>query len=154
MDSVFYMHPWEEINAKLQLYSFHSPGSFTTNSLLPSWLSLSPMCGSSLLCFFYSTSLFHAIMFLEVTLFHSVWRPLDLSLIKVKWTPSAGNTLLLSKGNGWQKGLHWKTEIYGFLQMTVKYIIHRERLSKSDVLHTFWEQDREITSAECFCVSM
>ena len=62
------------------------------------------------------------------------------TLTEVRWTPSAGNALMLSKGDGWEEGLHWKAEIHGFPQMPVKYIIHRDWHSKNDVLHTFWEQ--------------
>ena len=62
---------------------------------------------------------------------------------KVKWTPNAGNSLMLSKGEWrWEEGLHWKAEIHWFPQMPVKYIIHRDGLSKSDELHTFREQVR------------
>ena len=61
---------------------------------------------------------------------------------KVKWTPNAGNSLMLSKGDGWEEGLHWKAKIHGFPQIPVKYTIHRDGLSKSDELHTFWEQVR------------
>ena len=64
------------------------------------------------------------------------------TLSKVKWTPSDGNFLMLTKGGVWEEGLHWKAEIHVFPQIPVTYIIHRDGLSKSDVLHTFWEQVR------------
>ena len=51
---------------------------------------------------------------------------LDLSLYKVKRTPSAGNTLILNKGDGLEESLHWRAEIHRFPQMPVKYIIHRD----------------------------
>ena len=86
------------------------------------------------------TSLLHSRMFLESNLLHSVWWSLDLSLYKVKRTPSAGNTLILNKGDGLEESLHWRAEIHRFPEIPVKYIIHSNWFSKSDVLHTFWEQ--------------
>lgn len=98
------------------------------------------------------TSLLHSRMFLESNLLHSVWWSLDLSLYKVKRTPSAGNTLILNKGDGLEESLHWRAEIHRFPQMPVKYIIHRDWLSKS-MFYTLSESRlEEITTAECLCV--
>ena len=62
---------------------------------------------------------------------------------EVKWTSNAGNSLMLIKGDGGEEVLHWKAEIHRFPQIPVKFIIHRDWLSKSDILHTFWEQVKE-----------
>ena len=153
VDSVFYMYLGRGSNAKLQLYPFHSPGSFATHKFVARLMSMSPSCGCSPQCIFVSNLSVSCHDVWELPLFHSIGWSLDLSLIKVKWTPSAGNTLLLSKGNGWQEGLYQKPEIHRFPQTPVKYIIHRDRLRKSDVLHLFWEQVGGNNPAECLCVS-